>query len=212
MIRIGVVEDETIFREELVYLLDQQQDMKVVAELDSVEAYLSHCDAPDTPDPDVLLLDIGLPGMSGIEGLPEIRKRQPETDVIMLSSFRDQHHILKALCSGAVGYLSKRAEDDVVLVGIRSVHSGGSYMSPDIAREIVTHIVDRESVSRPGLLTARQQEIIRGLADGLTYEQIGEQLFVSTETVRTHVKKMYRSLEVNNKAEAIAMYLRGEIG
>lgn len=210
-ITVAVIEDVLALRENVCYYIDSAEDMEVDHESESIEDYFSFIDSYNSYSPHVLLLDIGLPGMSGLEALPFIREKQPETEVIMLTSYEDEATILKALCSGAVGYISKKASDSEVIDAIRIVVEGGSYMSPNIAREIVQHFVQPKRERPSNLLTDRQTEIIKKLVEGHSYSQIAEQLFVSVETVRTHIKKMYRALEVNNKAEAIAMYLRGEI-
>jgi len=210
-ITVAIIEDQEILKEQVIYYLQEVDDIEVVHDAGCVETYLEHLDAHSDFKPDVLLLDIGLPGMSGLEGLPIIRERLPETDVIMLTSYEQQDVILKALCTGAVGYISKRASQSEVADGIRIVNAGGSYMSPQIAREIVQHLVGGKQIAKPSILSERQVEIIDKLVEGASYNSIAEELFISIETVRTHIKKMYRALEVNNKAEAIAMYLRGEI-
>jgi len=211
-ISVAIIEDQEILREQVTYYLGMAEGMHVAHESESVESYIAHLDSHPDFGPDILLLDIGLPGLSGLEGLPILRERLPKTDVIMLTSYEQQDIILKSLCSGAVGYISKRAKQEEVIEGIRVVHDGGSYMSPQIAREIVKHLVGGRQAPSPSILSARQIEIIDRLVDGASYNSIAEELFISIETVRTHIKKMYRTLEVNNKAEAISMYLRGEIG
>ncbi len=210
-ISVALVEDIEILREELAYNIRSQDDLELAFEADSMESYLEHVNSNDSFSPDILLLDIGLPGMSGIEGLPILREKQPETDVIIITAYEQQDVILKALCSGAVGYISKKATEEDIFEGIRLVHQGGSYMSPQIAREIVDHLMAGNRMEDAILLSERQKEIIDYMVKGATYGEIGKALHISIETVRSHIKKMYRNLEVHNKAEAIAMYLRGEV-
>jgi DNA-binding NarL/FixJ family response regulator len=210
-ISVAIVEDIEILREELAYNLRSQDDLELVCEADSMESYLEFINSNDSISPEILLLDIGLPGMSGLEGLTILREKQPKTDVIMITAYEQKEVILKALCSGAVGYISKKATDEDICTGIRIVHSGGSYMSPQIAREIVDHLTAGNVVEQAAILSERQKEIIDCLVKGATYSEIAKELHISVETVRSHIKKMYRSLEVHNKAEAIAMYLRGEV-
>jgi DNA-binding NarL/FixJ family response regulator len=159
---------------------------------------------------DILLLDIGLPGMSGLEGLPLLREKLPDLDIIMLTTYEEEDMILKALCSGACSYISKKASLEEIVEAIRIVVKGGSYMSPSVAREIVQHLMGGR-VSKATILSERQKQILELLVEGKSYSAIGKDLFISTETVRSHIKNMYRTLEVNNKAEAIAMYLKGHI-
>lgn len=210
-IKVAIIEDILALRENVCYYLEMDDELEVDHESGSVESYLKYLENRSSYQPDVLLLDIGLPGMSGLEALPILRDKQPDMDIIMLTAFEDEQTILKALCSGAVGYISKKAGQEEITSGIKTVKQGGSYMSPNIAREIVNHLVQPKAIKTPSLITERQLEILQKLVDGLSYSEIAAQLFVSVETVRSHVKKMYRTLEVNNKAEAIALYLRGEI-
>ena len=211
MISIGVIEDIEVVREELVHCITDQPDMSVVFEHGSIEALEAQLNGGHNSHCDILLLDIGLPGVSGLNALPMLKERLPETDIIMLTAFDDQRTVLRALCSGAVGYIAKGSPDDALLEGVRTVHSGGSYMSPEIAREIVNHLVGTSAPKAPALISDRQSEILEHLSQGMSYGQIAEQLFISVETVRSHIKKMYRLLQVNNKTEAISLYLKGKL-
>ena len=149
--------------------------------------------------------------MSGVEGIPIILDKLPEIDIIMLTTYEEEEVILKALCSGACSYISKKASLKQIVEAIRIVAEGGSYMSPSIAREIVNHLLGGPKKTITNSLTERQNQILKGLSEGKSYKHISEELFISIETVRTHIKKLYRHLQVNNKAEAIAMYLQGKI-
>ncbi|NNC82787.1 MAG: response regulator transcription factor [Flavobacteriales bacterium] len=210
-IRVSIIEDVVPIRENVCYYLELDPHIEMAGEFGSAESFFQHFENRSSQHPDILLLDIGLPGMSGLEALPRIREELPDVDVVMLTSYEDEQTILKALCSGAVGYISKKADQEEIVEALKIVQKGGSYMSPHIAREIVTHFARPKEEQKPQLLTERQLEIIQRLVDGLSYKEIADQLYVSVETVRSHIKKMYRALEVNNKAEAIALYLRGEI-
>ncbi len=159
-----------------------------------------------------MLLDIGLPGMSGLEGIPDIRYRLPEVDIIMLTTYEEEEKILAALCAGACAYLSKRASLEEISNAIGVVNAGGSYMSPGIARQIVKHFSGAPVRKvEAQILTDRQLHVLKQLVDGHTYGTIAKQLGLSPETVKTHVKNIYRSLHVHNKAEAIQKYMRGEV-
>lgn len=159
---------------------------------------------------DVLLLDIGLPGVSGIEGIPVIKGKLPDLDIIILTTYEEEDMILRDICAGACSYLSKKASLDEILECVRVGVNGGSYMSPSIAREIVNNLMGGR-ISKATILSDRQKQILLGLVGGKTDKTIGKELFISPDTVKGHIKKMYRTLQVNNKAEAMAMYLRGEI-
>jgi len=148
--------------------------------------------------------------MSGLDGISHIIKVLPDIDIIMLTTYEEEEVILKALCSGACSYISKKASLKQIVDAIRIVAKGGSYMSPSIAREIVNHLLGGPKEVKNSL-TERQNQILKSLSEGKSYRHISEELFISVETVRSHIKKLYRQLQVSNKAEAISLYLQGKI-
>lgn len=209
LIYIDIIEDHRVIRENLVKNFSFQKDFEVKTVASSVEEYLVVTE--DTvKKSDVILLDIGLPGMSGLEAIPLLKEKFPDTDIIVLTTYEEEHIIVKALCSGACSYISKKATLQEIGEAIRIVHAGGSYMSPSVAREIVTYLMGGR-VSKATILTERQKEILERMIDGKSYTTIAGELFISPETVKTHIKKLYQVLHVNSKSEAIAMYLRGQI-
>jgi DNA-binding NarL/FixJ family response regulator len=207
---IAIIEDNKSIRNGVSTYIGFQEDMELVFATDSVEAFLRIIDKPTTEHPDVLLLDIGLPGISGVEGIPYILEQLPELDIIMLTTYEEESVILKAICAGACSYLSKRASLDEIIEAIRIVKKGGSYMSPVIAREIVQYLMGGQ-ISKATMLTERQKSVLKELVKGKTYTAIAKEMQLSPETVKSHIKRMYKALHINSKAEAIAMYLRGEI-
>ncbi len=212
-ITVGIIEDNKVISTNVCKYLDFIPDMEKAFVASSVEFYLDHLRKNPDYQSDVLLLDIGLPGMSGLNAIPILLEKQPSLDIIMLTTFEEEEIILKALCSGAVGYISKKTSLEEIMQGIRVVDQGGSYMSPQIAREITQYLLRGQTSksTMSNLLSPRKMEIIERLVDGKSYQQIADDLFISLETVRSHVKALYKILHVNNKAEAIAMYLKGEI-
>jgi DNA-binding NarL/FixJ family response regulator len=208
-ITVNIVEDNKVIKDTLKKLFSFHEDIEVCIESSSIEDYLQQQDKINATS-DILLLDIGLPGMSGLDGIPLIRSKTPEIDIIMLTTYEEEHVIVKALCSGACSYISKKSSLQEIVDAIRIVRSGGSYMSPSIAREIVTYLMGGR-VSKATILTDRQREILQKLVDGKSLPQISKELFLSIDTIKSHVKKMYQTLHVNNKSEAIAKYLKGEI-
>jgi len=212
-ITISIIEDNKMIRNNLSKYVGFTDDISVNIIAGSVEEYLNKIENVNEDDTDILVLDIGLPGMSGLEGIQPIRAKQPSTEIIMFTSFEEEDKILKAMCSGASAYISKKTSLEQIVEGIRIVHNGGSYMSPQIAREIFNYMMHSNTAApvRPSLLSERQNEILVKLVDGKSYQKISEELDISIETVRTHIKKMYKVLQVSNKAEAITKYLRKEI-
>jgi DNA-binding NarL/FixJ family response regulator len=197
-------------RESLMKFIGSQEEFITGSLFGSALSFINS-DISDYQDQlHILLLDIGLPQMSGIEAIPLILEKHPDINIVMLTAYEEEDMILKALCSGACSYISKTASMGEILAALRIVAAGGSYMSPSIAREIVNHFMGGR-VSKAAILTLRQKEILQKLVDGKTYETIASELFISVETVRTHIKKLYRVLQVNNKTEAIIKYMRGQI-
>ena len=209
--KISIIEDNKVIRDNVSKFIGFHEEFDVTMIHASVESFFRSLDIDPRLTTDIILLDIGLPGMSGIEALPYIFERLPEVNVVMLTTYEEEDIILKALCSGACSYISKKAGLTEIIDALRIVVNGGSYMSPSIAREIVNHLMGGR-VSKASILTDRQKEILEMLVDGKSYGAISEKLFISVETVRSHIKKMYKVLQVNNKTEAITKYMKGQIG
>ena len=209
--KISIVEDNRVIRDNVSKFISFHEEFEVAQVHASVESFIRALDIDPRLRTDIVLLDIGLPGMSGIEALPYIFERLPEVNVVMLTTYEEEDVILKALCSGACSYISKKASLPEIVDALRIVVNGGSYMSPSIAREIVNHLIGGR-VSKASILSDRQKEILEMLVDGKSYATISNQLFISVETVRSHIKKMYKVLQVNNKTEAITKYMKGQIG
>jgi DNA-binding NarL/FixJ family response regulator len=201
-IRLALVEDDKMIRDSLETFLNNQPEIEVLATAGSVEEFLLLINSTSLPE--LILLDIGLPGVSGIEGIAAIRNRCPETDIMMLTASDDSNHVFQALCNGAISYLSKRSTLSNIKEAILTIFKGGSYMSPSIARQVINFFRTKQSNIQPDYnLTSRQKEIIEGLMDGLSYKLIGEKLDISIETVRDHIKKIYKKLAVNSRNEIV---------
>lgn len=209
--KISIIEDNKVIRDNVSKFIGFHEEFEVSTIHASVESFFRDLNIDPRLSTDIILLDIGLPGMSGIEALPYIFERLPDVNVVMLTTYEEEDVILKALCSGACSYISKKASLPEIVDALRIVVNGGSYMSPSIAREIVNHLMGGR-VSKASILSDRQKEILEMLVDGKSYATISNQLFISVETVRSHIKKMYKVLQVNNKTEAITKYMKGQIG
>ena len=209
-IRIGLIEDQPMVIDNLTAFFEQLPIFDLVISVTSIEAFQK--EGAMTLPIDILLLDIGLPGKSGIEGIPIIKKIDASIDIVMLSSYEDSDRIFNALRAGAVGYISKKSSLIQIKEAIEIIHRGGSYMSPTIARKVIGFFAPKPKNVKPdSILTERQQQIVGGLADGLSYKMIAGKYSISLETVRDHIKKIYKKLGVNSKAEVISKRLKGEI-
>lgn len=209
MIKLAIIEDQPLVIDTLIQFLSSQEGIQVVHTSNSVESFL---DTYKTKGPiNLILLDIGLPGgMSGIEGIRFIRPELPDADIIMLTAHDDNERIFEALRAGAVAYIKKTSNLTEIREALMTVYNGGSYMSPAIARKIVTFFGPK-FVDPEHALTPRQEEIVQGLVDGLSYKLIADKLDISVETVRDHIKKIYKKLNVNSKGEVIKKKMDGEI-
>jgi DNA-binding NarL/FixJ family response regulator len=161
--------------------------------------------------PEVVLMDIDMPGMNGIQAAALLHKEFPRLPVIMLTVFEDEDRVFAALCAGASGYILKNSDPNDLLAAIAEVRSGGAPMSPGIARKVIRffqRLPTPRSVREEHGLSQRESEVLQGLVDGLSYKMIAERLQVGFETVRTHVKHIYEKLQVHNNTEAVAKALK----
>jgi DNA-binding NarL/FixJ family response regulator len=210
MIKIGIVEDNVKIRNLIQRYLDMQENMSCRAAVDSVEEMLENLEKYEVPD--VLLMDIQLPGMSGIEGIGIIKQKYPDVEILMLTVYHDSHKIFDSLMAGASGYLLKHTSLPEIKESIENLVEGGAPMSPQIARKVIQHFNKPASEKKPESdLTSREQDIVNGLVDGLSYKMIADRYDISIDTVRAHIRNIYKKLHVNSKAEVIAKSLRGEI-
>lgn len=209
MISVAIVEDDREIRGVIEQYLRRQEDFECSLACGSVEELLERISSENSPDQ--LLMDIGLPGMSGISGIRLIRERYPEIDVVMLTVYQDAHKIFESLRAGASGYLLKNTPLREIGDALRLLHQGGAPMSPQIARKVIEFFSSGGSLPSDSPLSPREKEIVIGLVDGLSYKMIADRMAISPETVRFHIKNIYKKLHVHSKAEVIAKSLRGEI-
>ena len=207
---IGIVEDNKKIRDLIQRYLDMQDDMECPVAVDSVEEMLEYLEKH--PHPQIILMDIQLPGMSGIKGMEVIKGKYPEVDIIMLTVYHDSHKIFDSLVAGASGYLLKHTSLPEIKESIVDLLNGGAPMSPQIARKVISHFKKpKPKKDENSMLTSREQDIVNGLVDGLSYKMIADRYDISIDTVRAHIRNIYKKLHVNSKAEVIAKSLRGEI-
>jgi DNA-binding NarL/FixJ family response regulator len=207
---LALIEDQVFIRETLHEYLEAQPEFRCVVVAGSVEEFLTLLPGAAVP-PQLILSDIGLPGRSGIEGLPLIRAQLPAAQVVMLSVYAEAERVYQALCAGAVGYLLKDTPLPQLKEHLLQVAAGGSPMSPGVARHVVQafqRLAQRAAPSPSEPLTPRELEIVRGIEDGLSYKLIAARLHISLDTVRNHIRSVYRKLQVNSKGELLAQALR----
>jgi DNA-binding NarL/FixJ family response regulator len=205
MIRISLVEDHGATRESLLKLVRHASDIVCLGAYGNAEQ--AEQELPHYP-PDVVLMDVNLPGASGIECVRKLKAQYPQIEFLMLTTYDDTDLIYSALRAGASGYLLKRAAPEMLLDSIRSVHAGGSPMSPEIARRVVSGFREPARPSS-GLedLSAREREILDLLAEGLAYKQIADRLGISPHTVHNHLRKIYGKLHVQSRTEAVVKFI-----
>jgi DNA-binding NarL/FixJ family response regulator len=207
VIRVVIVEDKSRVREGLVVLLSGTEGIGYVAAYGSCEDMLEQV---KDDNPDVILMDIGLPGMSGIEGIREVKKIVPEAVVIVLSIYEDNENIFEALCMGASGYLVKNTPPAGLIAAIKDAHEGGSPMSSHIARKVVT-LFQRNfgrEIRLDVRLTEREVEVLTGLSEGHSYSSVADALFISVDTVRYHIRNIYQKLHVHSQSAAVSKAIR----
>jgi DNA-binding NarL/FixJ family response regulator len=207
MIHIAIIEDDELVRNNLVSFFAEQEGFSCCIEAGSVEQFFEKAAAINQLD--IILSDIGLPGMNGIDAIPLLKRKYASASIVMLSVYADNDHIFKALCAGAVGYLQKDTPLEEVHDSLKVILKGGSVMSPAIARKVIEYFAPKRTYNDP--LTAKERQVITAMVDGLSYKMIGDRLGVTLETVRQHIKNIYRKLHVNSKGEVIARSIRGEL-
>ena len=206
MITVSIVDDNKKLRDSITTFLEGSQGFRCVRAYGSAAAALQ--DLPANK-PDVVLMDINMTGMDGIECVARLKMQMPEVQVIMLTVYEDTEKIFKALSAGATGYLLKRGAPEELLEAIREVHGGGSAMSSSIARKVVASFQKASPrAAADARLSPREQSVLDCLARGLTYKAIADQLGISIETIRTHLKRIYHKLHVQSRTEAVAKYVR----
>jgi DNA-binding NarL/FixJ family response regulator len=209
LIRVAIVEDQREIREGLRELIDGAEELRCSSTFGSVEEVLPRIGS-DLPD--VVLVDIGLPGKSGIEGIRLLKEQYPELVLVVLTVFEDDRRIFEAICAGASGYLLKKTPAARLIQDIREAAAGGAPMSPEVASRVIA--LFRQT--RPALpedhgLTPHEVRVLKLLVDGHNYKTAAVELKVSVNTVSFHMRRIYEKLHVHTKSEAVAKALRNQI-
>jgi DNA-binding NarL/FixJ family response regulator len=204
-IRVAIVEDNDKVREGLGVLIGGSNGFRVVASHRTAEDALQHLPAANL---DVVLMDIHLPKMSGIECVAKLKERSPALQIMMLTVYEDDEQVFKSILAGATGYILKRTPPAELLEAIQELHDGGSPMSDTIARKVVQAFQQMgKSSTETENCSAREMEILSYLAKGHNDKEIADHLFLSIKTVRTHLRNIYHKLHVRSRTEAVLKYL-----
>ena len=199
-VRIVVVDDHTLFRRGLVGLLSEMEDFQVAGEAANGQDALKII---ELEKPDIVLLDVNMPEMSGVEMLTTMRKRGMESPVLMLTISQHEEDLIGAIRAGASGYLLKNAEPETLRQTIKQVVAGKSFLAPEMTEQVF-RLVRSGQMGAASVLTEREVEVLRFLSHGLTTAQTGAEMFISENTVKTHIRHILEKLEVSNRAEAVA--------
>jgi len=205
-INISIVEDSEKFRGTLARLLNRSEGFRCISQYPNAEDALKGL--PEDK-PDVVLMDINLPGMNGVECVRQLKQLLPKLQVMMLTVYEDTENIFNALAAGATGYMLKQTSRDELFEAIRELNRGGSPMTTHIARKVVQSFQRTAPSAAPTeALSPREQEVLDCLAQGFLYKEIAEKLSISYETVHTYIRRIYEKLQVRTRTEAVAKFLR----
>lgn len=202
-VKVSIVEDLDEVREGLADLVRSDKELLL---LDNFEDAESAAEKLPSLQPDIVIMDINLPGMSGIDCIKKIKEKCPATQFMMFTVYENDEKVLKALQAGATGYLLKRTHPERILESIKELNQGGSPMSSNIARKLVNIFLDEKKVTKKEILTERENEVLQLLADGLLYKEIADRLHIVHGTVRQHIHNIYEKLHVQNRTEAVNKY------
>lgn len=204
---IWIVEDHQSFAKNVRRLIEGEENLECPYHFSSPEELFDKLKFTQD-QPDVMLLDLGLPGMDGLEVLVRVRKIMPELKVLILSAFDDRERVYRAICNGASGYLLKTSDADEIIEGINDVIHGAAALSGAIATMILSGFAKHGPVEELEALTTREEDVLKGLVKGYTKKEIGEELSISQHTVDMHLRSIYRKLHVRTQTEAVSKALR----
>jgi DNA-binding NarL/FixJ family response regulator len=202
LISVAIVEDNKETLDSLSILLSKAETLKVAGSYRTGESALEEI---PVIKPNVALVDLGLPGISGTDVIKGLKGRMPLLQMLVLTAHEDKEHLFTALKAGASGYLLKDSPPAEIIESIEEIYNGGSPMSPKVARYVIEYFNEMELKRRriEAVLTERETEILNGISDGLSNKRLADRLFISTHTVRTHIKNIYEKLHVHSKVEAV---------
>jgi Response regulator containing a CheY-like receiver domain and an HTH DNA-binding domain len=207
-IKIAIYEDNRALRESLTYLVSGVKGFELCGAFPNCLSALENC---RENKPDVILMDINMPGMSGIEATRLIKEHYPDVNILILTVFDDKERIFDALCAGATGYLLKKSSAQQIVEAIEDLHAGGSPMSSEIARKVLNFFHKEPPKENCYDLSDRELEVLHCLAEGDSYKMIGDRCCISMGTVRSHINNIYRKLQVNSKSEAVVKAMQEKL-
>lgn len=212
-IAVAIVEDDVPAREILAGWIRSAEGFRLAGEFDDAETAIARL---PQEKPNVVLFDINLPGMTGIECVRRLKPKLPDTQFVMVTVYEDANHIFNALSAGASGYLLKQMRRSELLDALKDVHAGGSPMSSQIARKVVQNFYRNETHANGDIgsveLSGREREVLELLARGYLYKEIAELLKISVQTVNTYIRRIYEKLHVRSRAQAVAKYAHLPMG
>jgi DNA-binding NarL/FixJ family response regulator len=210
-IRVFLTDDHTLFRQAIRTLLAAEPDIEVVGEAENAAAAVA---ASQQIRPDVVLMDIGMTGMSSFEATRQIRKEHPDTKIVFLSMYDDEEYLAECVEIGANGYVLKDSPADQLVTAIREVHRGGSYLSPKLLTRLVDGFRTQGNIVRQprfGTLTKREREILKMLAEGRSVKEIASEFILSVKTVEAHKFNLMRKLDIHNKAQLVQYAIQKKV-
>ncbi len=208
IIRVAILDDDAEFRELISTTVSSSEDLKCVAIYETCDEALEKI---EEDIPDILLLDIAMPGKSGIQSLKEIKQKFPSVEVLMLTVLSDNEKIFESVRNGAVGYILKKSPAQKLLEAIKEAYQGGAPFPGEIARKVLEYFKTPLKDSTQSELSDREKEVLEALVDGHGTKAIADKLFVSINTIRFHLRNIYNKLHVNSRTEAVAKALKNKI-
>ena len=211
LIYIAIIEDNAAIRQGWEMVLNNAENMRVIGSFPNCEqAFASSVIA----EADVVLMDIGLPGMSGIEGVRYLKEKYPQQIIVMCTVHEDNEKIFDALCAGAVGYLLKKTPPDKLVDALQEAYQGGSPMTPTVARKVIASFQKKPIRSATGetvSMSEREQQILERMAQGKSYAAIADEICLSVDGVYYHIRHIYEKLQVHSRAEAVAKGIKNRL-
>lgn len=208
-IRISVFEDNNNLRQSLTQLFTYEKDFALCGAFPDCNTIEKHI-----PDylPEMILMDIDMPGINGIEALKKVLAIAPETAIVMFTIFEEEDKVFEAICAGAKGYILKKTNNEKLLAALKDVHEGGSYMTPIIARKVLQMFSKPpQTFDEKYLLTEKEKNILKFLVEGYSYKMIAAKIEISHDTVRFHIKNIYQKLQVNSNVEAVKKAIKDNL-